>query len=116
MTKLQYRDIIAFADSMDLMAKALIYRKYRPNVPSYKGYYKIWWQFAYKCVLEEQVLRIRRNWSWSHIKNHRQLLKDYGQAYKIKLQNKKVIIVALWRLYNDKYTLLYFDFSVHPKF
>ncbi|KAI4459978.1 vacuolar protein sorting-associated protein vps13 [Holotrichia oblita] len=89
LTKLQYRDIIAFADSMDLMAKAVIYRKYRPNVPSYKGYYKEWWRFAYKCILEEEILRVRKNWSWSHMKKHRQLLRDYGQAYKMKLQDKK---------------------------
>lgn len=61
------------------------HRKYRPDLKQYKGHYKEWWQFAYKCVLEEDVLRRQRNWDWNHMLSHRQLCKDYASAYQNKL-------------------------------
>lgn len=72
------------------MAKASIYRKYRPNLHEYKGHAKVWWHFAYTCVLEEEVRRKRRNWDWNHINNHRQMCKEYKKLYQTKLQNKKL--------------------------
>ncbi|XP_050667360.1 intermembrane lipid transfer protein Vps13 isoform X3 [Leptidea sinapis] len=91
LTKAQYQDMMLLADSMDRMNKGAPYRKYRPNVKTYKGNYKLWWQFAYKCVLEEDVLRRRRNWDWTHMLAHRQLCKDYAAAYQAKLtSNGKV--------------------------
>ncbi|KRT85331.1 hypothetical protein AMK59_1583, partial [Oryctes borbonicus] len=89
LTKLQYRDIIAFGDSLDLMSKGIAYRKYRPNVLSYKGHYKEWWHFAYTCILETQVRRVRNNWRWTYILNHRNMLRSYREAYQTRLQNKK---------------------------
>lgn len=86
-SKAQYRDIIALADSMDRMSKGIPYRKYRPNVSSYSGHYREWWQFAYNCVLEGEVRRRRRNWDWLHILNHRTMCKEYGNLYQKKLQN-----------------------------
>jgi vacuolar protein sorting-associated protein 13A/C len=94
-TKAQYRDIIALAESMDRMTKGIPYRKYRPNVPSYSGHYKEWWHFAYTCVLENEVRRRRRNWDWDHICGHRKLCKEYGQLYEKKLQNKVIKRVVL---------------------
>ncbi|RZC35600.1 vacuolar protein sorting-associated protein 13A-like, partial [Asbolus verrucosus] len=86
-TKAQYRDIIAFAESMDRMSKGIPYREYRPDVESYKGHYKEWWLFAYTCVLEGEIKRKRRNWDWNHIFQHRELCREYGKLYQKKLRN-----------------------------
>ncbi|CAH0407407.1 unnamed protein product [Chilo suppressalis] len=87
LTKAQYQDMMLLADSMDRMAKGMPYRKYRPDVKIYKGHYKEWWHFAYKCILEEDVRRQRRNWQWAHMLSHRQLCKSYATAYHSKLSN-----------------------------
>ncbi|KAL3279818.1 hypothetical protein HHI36_017325 [Cryptolaemus montrouzieri] len=81
LSKAQYKDIIALTNAMDRMIKADQFRKYRPVVPSYKGYYKDWWQFAYTCVLETEVRRKKNNWDWNHICEHRNLCKAYQQKY-----------------------------------
>ncbi|XP_034830205.1 intermembrane lipid transfer protein Vps13 isoform X2 [Maniola hyperantus] len=88
LTKSQYQDMMLLADSMDRMSKGAPYRKYRPNLNIYKGHYKAWWHFAFKCILEEEVKRRRRNWDWNHMLAHRQLCKDYASAYQSKLSNK----------------------------
>ncbi|CAH2071109.1 unnamed protein product, partial [Iphiclides podalirius] len=88
LTKAQYQDMMLLADSMDRMNKGAPYRKYRPDLKKYKGHYKEWWRFAYTCVLEEEVRRRRRNWDWTHMLGHRQLCKDYANAYQCKLSNK----------------------------
>lgn len=88
-SKAQYHDIIALAESLTRMARGVPYRKYRPNLDVYKGHAKEWWQFAFKCVLE-QVRQYRRNWDWNHIRRHRQMCKEYGKMYKTKLQSKKL--------------------------
>ncbi|XP_068631393.1 intermembrane lipid transfer protein Vps13 isoform X2 [Battus philenor] len=88
LTKAQYQDMMLLADSMDRMSKGAPYRKYRPDLKAYKGHYKEWWRFAYNCILEEEVLRRRRNWDWTHMLNHRKLCKDYANAYQCKLSNK----------------------------
>ncbi|KAG7307792.1 hypothetical protein JYU34_006387 [Plutella xylostella] len=84
----QYQDIMLLADSMDRMTKAAPFRKYRPDLRTYRGHYKEWWKYAYTCVLEEEVKRRRRNWDWAHILGHRQLLRDYAQSYQVKLNCK----------------------------
>ncbi|XP_050293110.1 intermembrane lipid transfer protein Vps13 isoform X2 [Anthonomus grandis grandis] len=76
-SKAQYRDIIALADSMDRMAKGEPYRKFRPNLTTYKGHYKEWWHFAYKCVVEGEVKRRRRNWDWNHMVQHKLTKTEY---------------------------------------
>ncbi|XP_023933797.2 intermembrane lipid transfer protein Vps13 isoform X2 [Bicyclus anynana] len=88
LTKSQYRDMMLLADSMDRMTKGAPYRKYRPDLKSYKGHYKAWWHFAFKCILEEEVKRRRRNWDWNHMLSHRQLCKDYASAYQCQLSSK----------------------------
>jgi hypothetical protein len=41
-SKMQYRDLVKFLESMDRMARASPYRKYRPFISKYRGYYKTW--------------------------------------------------------------------------
>ncbi|XP_026322169.1 vacuolar protein sorting-associated protein 13 [Hyposmocoma kahamanoa] len=89
LTKLQYRDMMLLADSMDRMSKGAPYRKYRPHVFKYKGNYKQWWHFAYTCILEEEIRRRRRNWLWSHMKQHRNLCRAYAAVYRAKLTSNK---------------------------
>nr|XP_026496694.1 vacuolar protein sorting-associated protein 13 isoform X1 [Vanessa tameamea] len=88
LTKLQYQDMMLLADSMDRMSKGAPYRKYRPDLKLYKGHYKEWWNFAYKCILEDDVRRRKKNWDWNHMVAHRQLCKDYAAAYQNKLTCK----------------------------
>ncbi|XP_053604237.1 intermembrane lipid transfer protein Vps13 isoform X1 [Plodia interpunctella] len=90
LTKSQYRDMTLLADSMDRMNKAAPYRKYRPDLKSYRGHFKEWWKFAYICILEDKVRRRRRNWDWTHMLNHRTLCKNYATAYQCKLSNSKI--------------------------
>ncbi|VEN38118.1 unnamed protein product [Callosobruchus maculatus] len=80
-TKRQYRDLIALSDSMDRMAKGEPYRKYRPNVTSYRGNYKVWWRFAYKSILEEHVRKKRREWNWKNILKYRNTCRLYKDLY-----------------------------------
>ncbi|KAF4519296.1 hypothetical protein B566_EDAN005234 [Ephemera danica] len=88
-TKMQYRDLVKFLESMDQMARAAPYRKYRPNLNKYRGYYSIWWHFAYQCILETEVRRRRNNFNWDRIRKHRAMCRDYEAAYKQKLEAKK---------------------------
>lgn len=88
--KPQYQGIMLFVDSMQWMSRAAPYRKYRPNVPTYHGYYKAWWRFAYTCILETVVRRRRQNWDINHIMSHRHLCKQYSECYKEQLSSKKV--------------------------
>ena len=48
------------------------------------------WHYAMNSVLEEDIRRRRQMWSWSFIRKHRQLMKQYREAYVKKLSNKKV--------------------------
>lgn len=88
-SKTQYQDIMVLLDSMDRMARAAPYRKYRPDVKSYAGHYKEWWKFAYTAILEEEIRRRRRNWDWLHIRKHRKLCHEYAKAYQTKLTTAK---------------------------
>ncbi|XP_065344717.1 intermembrane lipid transfer protein Vps13 isoform X2 [Cloeon dipterum] len=88
-SKMQYRDLVKFLESMDRMARAAPYRKYRPLVNKYRGHYKTWWNFAYDCILETEIRRRRKNWDWNHILRHRKRLKRYEKVYKEKLEAKK---------------------------
>ena len=85
----QYNDIVGFLSNIERLNRGSIYRKYRPVIKSYKKYAKIWWLFAYQCILEENVRRKRRNWKWAHMKAHRDLVHRYIALYKTKLEQKK---------------------------
>ncbi|CAK9800782.1 Intermembrane lipid transfer protein Vps13, partial [Anthophora quadrimaculata] len=88
--KRQYHTLVQLGEGLDQAQKAAPYRKYRPNLTSYRGHYKEWWHFAYTCVLEEIVRRNRRNWDWNHMKAHRDMCRTYATAYQTKLTTKKV--------------------------
>lgn len=59
---------------------------------------KFRWKFAYKCVLEEDVRRIHRNWDWIHMSSHRKLIKEYSILYRQKLESKKPSTITLNRI------------------
>ncbi|XP_064471874.1 intermembrane lipid transfer protein Vps13-like isoform X2 [Ornithodoros turicata] len=88
LSKLQFRDIMALLESLNRLAIAAHYRKYRPNVPVH-GNCKLWWHFAYEAILEEHVRRRRRNWSLKHMHAHVVRVKEYKEQYKLKLQSKE---------------------------
>ncbi|XP_076380466.1 vacuolar protein sorting 13C isoform X3 [Megalopta genalis] len=90
LTKKQYHTLVQLGEGLDQAQRAAPYRKYRPNLTSYRGHYKEWWHFAYICVLEETVRRNRRNWDWNHMKEHRDLCREYAEVYQTKLTVKKV--------------------------
>ncbi|CAD6186300.1 unnamed protein product [Caenorhabditis auriculariae] len=79
--KFQYQDVLLFLEAQERFQTAGQYLKYRPHLNEYKGHYKTWWKFAYTSILEEKVRRRRNNWSWSRMKAHRELVKNYQQAW-----------------------------------
>ncbi|XP_068741113.1 intermembrane lipid transfer protein VPS13A-like [Montipora capricornis] len=84
----QYHDVMKLLESFDRMATNSLFRKYKPNSPLH-GHAKEWWKYAITSILEEDVKRRFRNWSWSHMKEHRDLCRKYKDLYKKKLlQNK----------------------------
>ncbi|CAG9815731.1 unnamed protein product [Phaedon cochleariae] len=89
-SKTQYRDLIALADSMNRMTRGARYRKYRPNVTSYKGHYKEWWHFAYRCLVEGDIRRKKRDWDWNHILGYRNMCREYQDLSMKQLQNKNL--------------------------
>ncbi|XP_077174397.1 intermembrane lipid transfer protein VPS13C isoform X2 [Paroedura picta] len=89
LTKPQYLSMIDFLESMDYMVRNAPYRKYRPDLPLHKNARK-WWHYAIDGILEVHIRRYSRMWSWSNIRQHRQLLKNYKNVYKNKLTQAKV--------------------------
>ncbi|XP_015584675.1 vacuolar protein sorting-associated protein 13 isoform X2 [Cephus cinctus] len=90
LTKCQYQTLMQMGEGLDQAQKAAPYRKYRPDLTSYRGHYKEWWRFAYTCIMEETVRRLRRNWNWVNMKEHRDTCRVYAKAYQTKLTTKKV--------------------------
>ncbi|KAM7010642.1 intermembrane lipid transfer protein VPS13C [Passerculus sandwichensis] len=88
-TKPQYLSMIDLLESIDYMVRNAPYRRFRPNVPLHKNA-KEWWKYAGNSVLEVHIRRRTRMWSWSNIKQHRQLLKSYKNVYKNKLTQSKL--------------------------
>ncbi|CAH3166779.1 unnamed protein product [Porites lobata] len=84
----QYHDVMELLESFDRMATNSRFRKYKPNDPLH-GHAKQWWNYAIKSILEEDVRRKRRNWSWAHMKQHRDLCRKYKDLYKQKLLSNK---------------------------
>lgn len=85
--KSQYQDLLQITMNMDRMKRGLPYRKYRPfNIP-YKGNATVWWKYAIDCVLVD-VQRIKNNWNWNHMIQHRNNIREYARVYK-KLQESK---------------------------
>ncbi|XP_042328008.1 LOW QUALITY PROTEIN: vacuolar protein sorting-associated protein 13C [Sceloporus undulatus] len=89
LTKPQYLSMIDLLESIDYMVRNVPYRKYRPEVPLHNNA-KQWWKYAGNSILEIHIRRYTRMWSWSNIRHHRQLLKNYKNTYKNKLTQTKV--------------------------
>jgi len=82
----QYEDIILLLNSIERMKRSLPYRKYRPMIRSFNlQAAKYWWRYAYRFVLIKTVQRRRRNWCWSHIRKHRDMVHNYIKLYEMKL-------------------------------
>lgn len=47
------------------------------------------WAYAIHGILEVNVMPSLQMWSWKHIREHRQKVKQYRELYKKKLTNKK---------------------------
>ncbi|NXK87404.1 VP13C protein, partial [Formicarius rufipectus] len=88
-TKPQYLSMIDLLESIDYMVRNAPYRRFRPSVPLHSNA-RQWWKYAGDSVLEVHIRRHTRMWSWSNIKQHRQLLKSYKSTYKNKLTQSKL--------------------------
>uniref|UniRef100_I3MC21 Vacuolar protein sorting 13 homolog A n=1 Tax=Ictidomys tridecemlineatus TaxID=43179 RepID=I3MC21_ICTTR len=86
--KPQYFSVMELLESVDMMTQNLPYRKFKPDVPLH-FHAKEWWAYAIHGILEVNVCPSLRMWSWKHIREHRQKLKQYKELYKKKLTNKK---------------------------
>ncbi|XP_055538544.1 intermembrane lipid transfer protein Vps13 isoform X2 [Wyeomyia smithii] len=89
-TRVQFQNTMQLLEAFGRMMRAMPYRKFRPHGITYKNHYQQWWKFAYTCVLETEVRRRRKNWSWENMLRHRENLKRYEEAYKIQLTSKKL--------------------------
>jgi vacuolar protein sorting-associated protein 13A/C len=61
---------MSLVESLDRMSINKKYRQYEPSV-TLKQKPQAWWNYAITSVLEEDVKRRTRMWSWSHIREHR---------------------------------------------
>ncbi|GMT29125.1 hypothetical protein PFISCL1PPCAC_20422 [Pristionchus fissidentatus] len=86
--KMQYQDLLLFLEAQERFGLATQYLRHRPNLNVYKGHYKEWWKFAYNSILHEKVKRRRQNWSWARMKEHRDLVKAYTEAWVSKQTEK----------------------------
>lgn len=88
--KFQYQDVLEFLENMDRMTVAGRYRIHRPNLMEYRGHAKEWWNFAFQCILKEEIQRRHQNWSWEHMKFHLEFVRSYKRAWLEKLTNKSI--------------------------
>ncbi|XP_058157611.1 intermembrane lipid transfer protein VPS13A isoform X2 [Dasypus novemcinctus] len=86
--KPQYFSVMELLESIDMMKQNLPYRKFKPDV-SLHYHAREWWAYAINGVLEVNVCPRLRMWSWKHIREHRQKVKQYKELYKKKLTSKK---------------------------
>uniref|UniRef100_A0A8C1QL03 Vacuolar protein sorting 13 homolog C n=1 Tax=Cyprinus carpio TaxID=7962 RepID=A0A8C1QL03_CYPCA len=87
MTKPQYLSMVDLLESIDCMVKNSPYRKFRPDVPVHRN---TKWKYSINSILEVHIRRFNQMWNWNNIKKHRNTLKAYKAAYKIKLTQGKV--------------------------
>ncbi|KAG8440222.1 hypothetical protein GDO86_006127 [Hymenochirus boettgeri] len=88
-SKPQYLSVIGLLESVDYMIRNAPYRKYRPDVTLQEDT-RQWWNYAINSILEVHIRRRTQMWCWGNIAQHRQNLKMYKNAYKIKLTQAKV--------------------------
>ena len=60
-------------ESLDRMSINQKYLKYKPTLPL-KEDERGWWRYAITAILEEDVKRRTRMWSWKHMKEHRYVM------------------------------------------
>ncbi|XP_039957880.1 vacuolar protein sorting-associated protein 13 [Bactrocera tryoni] len=89
LTSTQFQEAIKLGESMNRMQLGVRYRKYRPFNTPYKKHYREWWKFAINCILEEDIKKRNREWTWEHIKEHRQLCNTYAESFREKELSKK---------------------------
>lgn len=100
----QYHGVIQLIDSFERMNRNQPFRKYRPNVPVTKNA-KVWWKYCISSILEVDVKRRCKMWSWRHIKDHREMCTIYKRKYKEKLKNKNPLKSLLQELEEIEYLL-----------
>ncbi|XP_017019677.1 intermembrane lipid transfer protein Vps13-like [Drosophila kikkawai] len=89
LTNIQFENLIKLGDAMNRQQLAIPYRKYRPYDIPVKGHAKVWWKFAITAVLEEDVRKSKRTWTWKYIKEHCNRCDSYAQKYKEQCLSKK---------------------------
>ncbi|XP_023578759.1 vacuolar protein sorting-associated protein 13A [Octodon degus] len=109
--KPQYFSVVELLESIDMMKQNLPYRKFRPDVPLHY-HAKEWWGYAVHGVLEVDVCPKLRMWSWKHISEHRQKMKQYKEFYKKKLTSKKPSGEILMSLEELEKTLDVFNITI----
>ena len=87
MTRMQFESLLLLLDAIDRMNLAQPYRKWRPSVPI-KGNAKKWWRFALTAIVETDIKRKAKNWSWKEMRSHRLKMITYQELYKKKLVSK----------------------------
>ncbi|XP_030622854.1 intermembrane lipid transfer protein VPS13A [Chanos chanos] len=107
----QYVSMLELLGSVDMMARNLPYRKYRPEVPVHKNARR-WWNYVITGILEVNVKPRVHMWSWQHIRRHRQQVKRYRELYKNKITNKKPSEVLLKQLEETEKTLDIFNITL----
>ncbi|GAB0096265.1 Vacuolar protein sorting-associated protein 13 [Sergentomyia squamirostris] len=88
-TKSQYQNAIELAESLDRSLKGAPYRKFRPFETPIKGNAKVWWHFAYNCIVETHIRRRKRDWLWDNMREHCCRCREYSEKYKMKKLTKK---------------------------
>ena len=104
----QFETLVVVVDNVNRLSVAVAYRKWRPE-PAVKGNAKLWWQFAITCILETDVRRKQRNWSWPHIRDHVNKRKKYKELYKKKLlspDKTRENLENLLQKYEDEFDVL----------
>lgn len=84
----QFESLLQLLDNLSRMRLAYPHRRFRPSV-TVNNNAKIWWKFAITAILENEVKRKNKVWSWAHMKQHREKLRLYSSTYKKKLLNPK---------------------------
>uniref|UniRef100_H0X048 Vacuolar protein sorting 13 homolog A n=2 Tax=Otolemur garnettii TaxID=30611 RepID=H0X048_OTOGA len=109
--KPQYFSVMELLESIELMTQNLPYRKFKPDV-SLHYHAREWWAYAIHGILEVDVSPRLRMWSWKHIREHRQKMKQYKELYKKKLTSKKPSAEILMSLEELERTLDVFNITI----
>uniref|UniRef100_A0A452R4Q2 Chorein N-terminal domain-containing protein n=1 Tax=Ursus americanus TaxID=9643 RepID=A0A452R4Q2_URSAM len=109
--KPQYFSVMELLESVDMMTQNLPYRKFKPDVPLHY-HARDWWAYAIHGILEVNVCPRLRMWSWKHIREHRQKMKQYKELYKKKITTKKPTGEILISLEELEKTLDVFNITI----